>query len=82
MRTARLRVALRLEGRNSHRGALENQLATPGDNAFRNIGHPRWVANPERKGSPVDHRCLVSYSHSSTGRQIIEVYEFDIRTPI
>ena len=81
MRAARLRVALRLEGRNSQRDALENQLATPGDNAIRNIGLPMWIANPEGKGPPEDRRYLASYIHSSTDRQIIEVYEFDIRAP-
>ena len=82
MRAGRLRVALRLEGRNSQRDALGNQLDTPSDNAFRNIWHPKWVANPERKEPPGDRQCLVSYSQSSTDRQIIEVCEFDIRTPI
>ena len=69
----RLRVALRREGRNSQRDALENQLVTPGDNALRNIGNPKWIANPERRGATEDRRCFVSYSHRSTERPIIEV---------
>ena len=80
MRTARLRVALRLEGRNSQRDAIENQLATPGGIAFRNIGRPKWIANTEKRGPTEDHRRIASYIHSSTDRQIFDVYEFDIRT--